>query len=175
MLGYGGNIINNTTQTIERHFHHKNRTFGKSADQSGNNWATEDSLTPFRATSGNGVYGADANDEAKVFGSSDTPFISGHLFFDPGLIQVMAASVDTVYIIRLIWGLGTMADAIAAGQYSSIPARFDSVNPQLTAFLQIPVGCARLSVGTKVWIQIKNVTNNATMDFYHCAHGYSNQ
>lgn len=161
------------TEIIEHHFHRRNRSFGKSADQSGNNWATEDRLTPFTAISGNGVYGADANDEAKVFGSSDTPFITGHTYFDPGYLLVTDVSDDDVYIIRMIWGTGTMADAITAGQYSTIPFKFDSVNLNLsTADTLIPIGNQRLAVGTKVWIQIKSSTDNATLSFYMDAHGY---
>jgi len=159
-------------EAIEDHLHRRNRTFGKSSDQSGNNWATEDRLVPFQAISGNGVYGADADDEAKVFGTDDTPLITGENKFDPGMILLEDVSVDTTYILRLIWGSGTMADAITAGQYSTIPVMFDSTNPQLSAGIPFLIGIPQITVGMKLWIQAKNATDNATADFYLVAHGY---
>lgn len=163
------------TYFIEHHVHGRSRTFGKSADQSGTNWATEDTFNPFVATSGNGDYGSDLNDEAKVFGTTDTPFISGQEYFDPGEIIVSNVSNDNMYIIRIIWGSGTMADAIAAGQYSTKPAKFDSVSPQLTANVSVRINTPKLAVGTKVWVQISNGTDNATLNFFVDAHGYDLQ
>jgi len=157
---------------IEGHFHHKSRTFGISADQSGDNWATEDRLVPFVAISGNGDYGSDPDDEAKIFGTDDTPFISGQTTFDPGEIIVTNVSNDNVFIIRMIWGTGTMAAAISAGQYSTKPAKFDSTNPQLTANTVVNLSTPRLAVGTKVWVQTLNGTDNATINFLVDAHGY---
>lgn len=157
---------------VEHHIHNRSRTFGKSADQSGDNWATEDRLMPFIATSGNNDYGADPGDEAKVFGSADTPFIAGQTYFDPGEIIVTNVSNDNVYIIRMIWGTGTMASAISAGQYSTKPAKFDSTNPQLTANTVVRINTPRIAAGTKVWVQILNGTDNATLNFLIDAHGY---
>ncbi|MGE5862879.1 MAG: hypothetical protein ACM31H_03830 [Nitrososphaerales archaeon] len=160
------------SEIVDTHVHRRARTFGISANQTGTNWCTEDRLVPFRAISGNNAYGGDANDEAKVFGTTDTPFIVGQTLFDPGMLQVIAASNDTTYIIRFVWGTGTLADAIIAGQYSTTPNRFDSANPQETAFVRIDVGTDRIAIGTKVWVQIKNATDNAWLDFYVNAHGY---
>jgi hypothetical protein len=171
-ISINSQIAANESSYIEDHIHRKSRVFGKSADQSGNNWATEDRLTPFRAISGNGDYGADANDEAKVFGSSDIP-ISGQTKFDPGEITVVGVNSDTEYIIRMVWGIGTMADAITAGQYSSKVVKFDSINPNVTSNVIIKIGTPRLAAGTKVWLQCKNATNNAYVDFYLDAHGYN--
>jgi hypothetical protein len=159
-------------EIIDSHEHRRSRVFGKSIDQSGTNWCTEDRLVPFRAISGANAYGSDADDEAKIFGATDTPFITGHLFFDPGMIQVVAASNDLTYILRLVWGTGTMAAAIAAGQYSAITSRFDSISPQATAFGQLIIGTNRIPVGQKVWLQVKNETDDAWIDFYISAHGY---
>lgn len=70
---------------IERHLHNRERWFGISGDQSGNDWAVEAGLNAFRAISGNGDFGSDANDEAKVLGTADTPAISGRTKHDGGV------------------------------------------------------------------------------------------
>jgi len=158
---------------IEGHIHRQSRTYGKSADQSGTNWATEDRLTTFQAISGNGVYGADANDEAKIFGTTDTPVITGQVKFDLAEAMIVSVSESTTYILRFVWGTGTMAAAITAGQYSTVTVLFDSANPQLSAGIPIAIGVKDLDVGTKVWCQAKNATDNATIDFYITGvHGY---
>lgn len=156
----------------EHHLHHKSKTYGKSADQSGNNWATENVFTPYVAISGAGDFGSDSNDEAKVFGSEDTPVWPGQEFFDPGEIIVTNVSNDNLFLIRIAWGIGTLSEAIAAGQYSTKPAKFDSTNPQVTANTSVILSTEKLAVGTKVWVQIKNGTNNATINFFVDAHGY---
>lgn len=174
----GNSIVSVLKETLqeaeyaEHHFHNRDRTYGISADQSGDNWATEDRLTPFVATSGNGDYGSDPNDEAKVFGAGDTPIIAGQTLFDPGEIIVSNVSNDNMFIVRVVWGTGTMAAAILAGQYSTKPAKFDSLNPQLTANTTVKIKTPKLAAGTKVWVQIKNNTDNSTLNFFVDAHGY---
>jgi len=154
------------------HFHSQGRWLGKSADQSGNDWGA-DTLTPFQAISGNGVYGADANDEAKVIGSGDMPIITGNVKFDLHRLLIVDVSVDTVYKLRIVYGSGTMAAAITAGQYSETMIKFDSSNPQQSAGIPFDVQMPRISSSTcKVWIQAKCATDNATVDFFVGLHEY---
>lgn len=75
-------------------------------------------------------------------------------------------------MIRIIWGTGTMADAITAGQYSVVMVKFDSLNPELSAGIPIELRTEEIDVGTKMWAQAWNVTNNATIDFYLGVHEY---
>jgi len=157
---------------IDNHLHNMEIWFGKSADQSGNDWALEVSMTSFQAISGNADYGADANDEAKVLGTLDTPARSGKKYFDLHRIFVNAVSADTIYYLRIVYGTGTMAAAISALQYSVIIVKFDSANPTEGAGLPSDITMPRLSAGTKVWIQTKNATNNATIDFLVGIHEY---
>jgi len=158
---------------IDHHLHGNSRVYGKSADQSGNDWALEFGLTAFRAISGNGNFGSDANDEAKVFGTDDTPFIAGQTLYDPGAITVTGVSSDFVYHLRFVYGTGTMADAIAAGQYSGLTVKFDSANPQQSAGIPLPLKIRKLPVGTKLWCQAKHSVDNAYIDFYmNECHGY---
>ncbi len=159
-------------EIVEVHLHSREHWCGKSGDQSGNNWGA-DTLTPYRAISGNGVYGADADDEAKVIGSDDTPVVAGMLYFDMHRITVIAISSDTVYRIRIVWGTGTMAAAILANQTTDemIITSTDKANKFGGAPFEIQT--LRFAVGTKVWLRVRNATNNATMDFFVGLHEYT--
>jgi len=159
----------------ERHFHSPERWFGKSADQSGNDWALSVSSggmpTAYRAISGSAAFGSDANDEAKIIGTDDVS-ADGNVKFDVHRIAISAASVTTVYVLRLVWGTGTMADAITARQYTEVLIRRNpggGENHIIPVVIQNP----RHTYGTdKVWIQAKNATDNATIDFYVGLHEY---
>ena len=176
-LGLAGvhNSLAYRVHEIEKHLHSPSRCFGKSADQSGNDWALTISgagmPTVYRAISGNATYGADDNDEAKLIGTDDSGQ-TGMVKFDLHLIFVSAASATTVYGLRIVWGTGTMADAITAEQYSEILMRRNpggGENHIVPVLLQMP----RLTWGThKVWLQVKNATDNATFDFYIGLHEY---
>lgn len=157
------------THTHDEHFHNREYWFGKSADQSGNNWGTRASLTPYRAISGNDDWGGDANDEAKVLGSDDTPVRVGSSQFDLRRLQVVACSSNTAYLLRIIHGTGTMQEAETAGQYTECaffrqapPIRGDPVD-----LVQ-----EKIAAGEKIWIRAKNATDNATIDFIAGVHEY---
>lgn len=162
--------ILNTVVEIERHFHSPEVWFGISADQSGNNWAA-DTLNAYTCISGNGDYGADADDEALVIGSDDTPTAAGFVEFDVREILIVGVSANTAYKLRISWGTGTLAAAILAGNCSEFMLKFDTVGNVDAAFphrLQMP----QLDSGIKVWIQCKNATDNATVDFFVGIHEY---
>ena len=162
-------LLTDQIEEHDEHFHNREYWFGKSADQSGNNWGTRASLTPYQAISGDDDWGGDANDEAKVIGSDDTPVRTGATKYDLRRIQVVGASSTTVYLLRIIHGTGTMAEAEAAGQYTECaffrqapPIRGDPVD-----LIQ-----EKIAVGRKTWIRAKNATNNATIDFLVGIHEY---
>jgi hypothetical protein len=155
----------------EEHAHHKVRWFGKKAIQGANDWAVplDTGLgLLYRAISGAGVYGADANDEAKLFGTTDVP-IAGMVVGDFDQILMVANSSSTLYLCRIVWGTGTLAAAIAAGQYSEFPyfrAAADNVRKiQVTS-------TSLIGVANAVWLQCMNATDNATLDFVVGVHGY---
>lgn len=157
---------------IEKHFHSFERWLGKSADQSGNDWALEDSLTEFQAVSGTGAYGADADDEAKVIGTDDAALETGGVKFDLHRIFFKELSNDTPFIIRVVWGIGTMADAITAGQYTTAMAQNNPAGNKAGGS-PINIMMPRKTWGTdKIWVQAKNATNNATVDFFVGVHEY---
>ncbi len=156
---------------LATHHHSPGRWFGISGDQTGNNWGTT-TLSPFQAISGDNTYGADTNDEAKVIGSDDTPIIAGKSYFDPHFLFVEDVSHASMYMLRIIWGTGTMANAILAGQYSEEPVQSDPTNPQQANGAAIKLHMPRLTAGTKVWVQAWHATDNATIDFLIGIHEY---
>lgn len=158
---------------IERHFHNRECWRGKLAIQTATAWAADVIDTPFQAISGLNVWGADANDEALVLGTDDTPFIVGSVKYDPHRILITGVSSDTAYKMRIIWGSGTMAAAIAAFQWSCFMFRFDSLSPAVEAGFPVDMKIPRLLSGVdKVWAQAWNETDNATIDFFIGLHEY---
>lgn len=171
LLGTHDSLCYRVTE-IERHLHGRERWYGKLAVQTATDWADNNISTPFRAISGNNAYGADPNDEAQVIGTADTPSIAGNVRYDPHQLFIVAASITTPFKLRIVYGTGTMADAIAAGQYSTIMVKVDTgigASPATPVDIMSP----RLTCGsTKLWIQMWSVTDNATVDFYVGWHEY---
>ena len=156
----------------DAHFHNRERWLGKLAVQTATDWA-DDTLAPYRAISGANVYGAGANDEALVLGTADTPIRAGMTLFDVRRLLILDVSHDTVYKLRLVWGTGTMADAITAGQYSEVVVLCDSTNPQLSAGIPVDVMMPRLAVDTQIWVQAWSATDDAWADFLCGIHEYA--
>ncbi len=164
--------IDAEVEVVTVHLHSREHWCGKSGDQSGNNWGA-DTLTPYRAISGNGVYGADASDEAKVIGSADTPVVTGKAFFDLHRITIIAISSDTVYKMRLVWGTGTMAAAITANQMTELMIITSTDKANKFGGAPFDIRMPRIAAGTKIWMQARNVTNDATVDFFVGLHEYN--
>jgi hypothetical protein len=155
---------------IERHFHGRERWFGKLAVQTATDWA-DNTLAPFIAISGNNAYGTDANDEALVFGTADTPVIAGNVRYDLHRVFVSASSVATVWKLQLIYGTGTMAAALAAEQFSTFMVR--TTTPASTQDVPVDIMMPRGTCGsTKVWLRAWCATNDATISFFVGTHEY---
>jgi len=156
-------------ETHDEHFHNREYWFGKAAPQTETNWGTRASLAPYRAISGLNDFGGDDNDEALVIGSADTPVRENSTQFDFRRLQIVASSSSTVYLFRIIHGTGTMNEAEVAGQYTEIPYLKEAA-PSRGA----PVDLVeeKIAVGQKVWIRVKNATDNATIDFITGIHEY---
>lgn len=165
---------------VEKHFHNHERWYGKSADQSGvNPWSAALSgtgmVTSYRAISGANDYGGDTNDEAQVWGLYDTLSVGGvsQAKLDAHKIFITASSIQTIWYLRFIYGAGTMADAITAGQFSTIPLVADAAQGGSIDVI-VPIMTPRITIGThKMWVQGKSATNNATIDFLVGLHGYT--
>lgn len=171
LLGVSNSLAYRVAE-IERHLHGRERWFGKLAVQTATDWADNNIATPYRVTSGANAYGTDANDEAQVIGTADTPAMAGNVRFDLHRIFIVAASSETVWKLQVIYGTGTMADAIAADQYSTFMLKVDaaaSSSPALPVDIMMPRGTCGV---TKVWMRGWNATNNATLDFFVGLHEY---
>lgn len=107
-----------TIQHIGRILEGRTRWYGMRAPQTATQWGAQATLLPYVVTSGAGVFGPNPGDEALVIGSADTPIFAGHQGFAIDKFMVSVQSNVTPYILRFIWGTGTMANAEAAGQYS---------------------------------------------------------
>jgi hypothetical protein len=153
-----------------RHVHNRERWRGIRTPQTATEWAA-DVLASFRATSGADAYGGDAGDAAQVLGAADTPILAGKTLFDLRQLLVTGMSSGTPYKLRLVWGTGTMADAIIAGQFSE-QTLVGLVGGALVNGTPIPMLMPRLAAGTQVWVQAWNATDNATIDFLVGIHEY---
>lgn len=162
---------------IKQHHHARTRWFGKKASQSETD-AADNVLTPFVAISASDAYGDDhdgainAIDEATIFGTADTPAISGMVYFDLHELLIVAVDDDTPYKLRIVYGTGTRANAVGLGQYSEVVVTFDSVNPQHSAGIPVEINMPRLAVDTKVWIEAWNASDNSTISFLVGIHEY---
>lgn len=173
-LGLAGtsNSLSYRVHEIEKHFHSPEVWRGKLTVQTATAWA-DDTLSPYRAISGSNDYGGDADDEALVLGTADTPVQSGYVKYDLHQMLFTELSTDTPFKIRIIWGTGTMADAITAGQCSEIIIQNNPTGNKVGGS-PLDVMMPRLNSGVdKVWIQAWNATDNATADFLVGFHEYS--
>jgi hypothetical protein len=161
---------------VEEHFHNIVRWYTKKNPQGANDWCAPlaGHLGQFyRCISGNGTWGADLNDEALLFGTDDVlaELGAGLIYGDMDKILFIANSSATIYLVRIIWGTGTMADAIAANQYTEFPYLRDIADKdrkiQEFKMRKVPV------VGYKLWGQCQNATDNATIDFVMGVHAYN--
>lgn len=162
---------------VESHFHAPERWIGKRGTQTATDWGTPDSIAPFRAISGDNTYGADANDEALILGTGDSPLTVGNLRFDIHRIFVIDASKRTPYKLRIAFGSTTLAAAISAGAYSEVITKGiptdEEENDGNCPGLGVDVRMPRCVAGTdKVWVQAWNATDNATVDFLVGLHEY---
>ncbi len=177
LLGVEGSLAYEVNE-IERHIHSRERWFGISADQSGNDWALN-TLTPFVAISGANEYGTDhaggagAVDEAFVIGTDDMPAISGMVKYDVHRILILDVDHSTVYKLRIVYGSVDRATSVSAGLYSEITVLFDAANPTVSAGSAIELQMPRLTSGTDmVWIEVWNATDNSEVDCLVGVHEY---
>lgn len=155
----------------ERHIHNTERWVGKRAVQTATEWA-DDTLTPFRAISGADAWGTDPNDEALVLGTADTPVQAGMVEFDLHRVFIHASSSNTPWQLRVIWGTGSMGDAIASGQWSAFPVALNALGANTFEAASEVLTRRRACGSDQIWVQAWNATDNATIDFRVGFHEY---
>jgi len=153
----------------EEHIHNRERWYGKRNPQTATQWSDGATLLPYRCISGNNTWGPDANDEAQLFGTADTPIFAGGRRLDFHRILILANNSNSVYRLRIIWGTGTIGDAIAAGDWSSFMFVRDSTSTQRKI---MDMMSPKIFAATKIWMQCWNVTDDATIDFFIGVHEY---
>lgn len=151
---------------LEKHVHSRGRFWGAVAVPDETNAIDANVDTPFVAVSGDDTWGT----AIPICGTADNPVISGYAKFDAHLILVTDTEHTTPYRLRFIYGTGTSADAITAGQWSEIMflATAGPFNSGIPADIQMP----RVDVGSKLWCQTWNATDTSEVDFFWGPHGY---
>ena len=177
LLGVEGSLAYKVA-TLNTHNHSRERWFGISGDQSGNDWAL-DTLTPFVAISGANEYGTDHTggaglvDEAYVIGTDDMPAISGRVHYDMHRVLILDVDHSTVYKLRIVYGSVDRATSVSAGQYSEVTVLFDAVTPTVSAGSAVEIRMPRLDSGVDmVWVEVWNATDNSEVDFLVGIHEY---
>ena len=149
----------------ETHLHSRGRFWGALADPDETNAIDANVNRPFVAVSGDNTWGA----AVPLCGTADDPTV-GLAKFDAHLILVVDSEHTTPYRLRFIYGTGTSAAAIAAGQWSEtmFMATAGPFNSGIPAEMQMP----RVDVGSKLWAQVWSATNLSEVDFSWACHGY---
>ena len=138
--------------------------FGKLAVQTATEWLDVASLAPFRAISGLNDYGGDADDEAKLMGTGDTNFRTGSTRRTINEILIVNLSTDTPWKIRIVWGSGTLAAALAAQQFTCQMVQ-NIVAGSKAGGTPVKIEMPKIEIGVdKMWMVAKNATDNATID-----------
>ena len=157
-------------QEIERHFHSHERWWGAVAVPDETNAIAATVTVPYAAASGNNTWGA----AIPLIGTADEPTDdAADAYFD--LHRVFITSLDDEtdsWRLRFIWGTGTSADAIAAGQWTEIMVESNAVPGNRAGGMPIDLQMPRIAAGTKMWAQSWNDTNAEVCSFFIGVHGY---
>lgn len=162
--------IEDEVEEIDQHSHNVERWWGALAGPTETNAIESNVTRPFAATSGNDDWGA----AIPIIGTADNPGVSGlSTEFDVHELLVTDLDDDTTpWKIRLIYGTGTSADAITAGQCTERMVQTNAVPGNRAGGTPFPFRMIPLDVGTKVWAQSWNQTNGEIASFFIGVHGY---
>ena len=123
----------------------------------------KDLAVPFVATSGNNTWGA----AIPIVGSRDDPAAKGTSSFHIHRINIEASSEDSTYMIRFLYGSTSLKEASNADRYTEKMIVATAAHPLAGGGRSITIRCQELrSRHHKVWAQVWNVTNLATLTFF---------
>jgi len=169
--GLGGAVEDSLAylvEEIDRHFHVRERWWGAAETPSETNAIDVNVNRPFVAISGNNVWGT----AIPILGTGDDVGIGDDPYFDPHRVLFVDFNGNaTAWRVRFIWGTGTSADAITAGQWSEIMV-INAVAGPFAVGVPSEIKHVRIAVGLKMWAQVWNVTNVAELDFFYGTHSY---
>ena len=151
---------------IEKHFHNRGRFWGATGAPDETNAIAATVTVPFVAVSGANTWGT----AIPILGTADNPVLATDTKFDAHLILVTDTDHATPYRFRIIYGTGTSADAITAGQWTE--KMFITATGPFSSGVPVSVIMPRVDVGSKLWVQVWNNTNGSNVDFFWGAHGY---
>nr|AKH47534.1 hypothetical protein [uncultured marine virus] len=167
---------------VEKHFHSPEFTIGEPETRNAEiDCFSEASVKPFKIDAGDGTAGAGSQQWTEaygtplcVIGTGYTSFYGSNVKFDAGTIQIhtVQSTIDKVIQrVQIIWGTGTVGDAITAKQFTSKTLDADDGGGKNAPIdFKMPRGV----IGTtKVWVRlwVDNV-NTGTMDFFITLHEY---
>jgi len=165
LLGVSNSLAYRTNE-IERHLHGRSRAWGAVAAPDETNAIDANVNRPFVATSGDNTWGT----AIPICGTGDNPVLATDVKFDAHRVLVTDSDHATPYRMRFIYGTGTSAAAITAGQWSE--EMFVTSAGPFSSGVPAEGIMPRVDVGAKLWVQVWNATNGSTVSFFWMAHGY---
>lgn len=161
-LNQGGKLrkILKETEEIEGHIHNRERWFGISSDQSGDDWALRGTLNPFVLTSGAGDWGA----WAKILGPNDTPSISGMTEYDGHRVIISDLQAATPFIIQVAQGDDPDV-AVSNGLFTEFMVIANDPVVNRSGGGPMSIITRKVPVGTKVWARTKCATADTVSVF----------
>jgi len=152
---------------VEKHFHNRGRFWGATGAPDETNAIAATVTVPFVAISGANTWGT----AIPICGTADNPVLATDAKFDAHLVLVTDTDHATPYRMRIIYGTGTSADAITAGQWSEV--MFITATGPFSSGVPVEIMMPRVDIGSKCWAQVWNNTNGSNVDFFWGAHGYA--
>ena len=154
---------------FEQHFHNVSRSWGALAAPDETNAIEANVSRPFVAESGADTWGA----AIPILGTADNPVLAGMTEFDCRQILVTDLDDDTTpWRIRIIWGTGTSGDAITADQWTEEMVQSNAVPGNRAGASPALIRMPHVAVGSKLWAQAWNATDEEELSFFYQAHGY---
>ena len=151
------------------HFHNIERWWGAVGAPDETNAIAATVSVDFAATSGNDTWGA----AIPILGTADDPTPDSQALFDAHRVLFTDLDDDTsLWRFRIIYGYGTSADAITAGQWTEIPVITNAVPGNRAGGVASDIKMPVLSVGIKLWAQAWNATNGEILSFQYGTHAY---
>jgi hypothetical protein len=161
--------IEDETEEIDQHVHNIERWWGAVAVPDETNAIDANVTRDFAATSGNDDWGA----AIPILGTADDPTPNGEILFDAHRVLFTDMDDDTsLWRFRIIYGYGTSAAAIGAGQWTEVPVITNATPGNRAGGVASNIKMIVLSVGIKLWAQAWNATLGEILSFQYGTHSY---
>ena len=152
---------------IEKHHHGSEFWWGSDGSPDETTAIAATVSVPFVAVSGDNTWGT----AIPIMGTNDIPANAGDVRYDAHRLLVVDTGHTTPYRLRFVWGSGTSANAISAGQWTEI--MFLASGGPFDAGVPVNIQMPRGTIGQKLWCQVWSATNLSEVDFYYGVHGYA--